>query len=443
MARATPSWAICATFVACAFVRRAFVTTTPIVVFWPAGGAGSTFARNNTLASATALGTLGAFSAGVLDDYTITFFYRRPGGVPSWDVYFPKHLLEDLDPAGFLSWEFWAQPVGNGPYRYARHDPETHMELVANADYYLGEPPIERVRFTLGSATSRLIDLMAGKAHIARLPPQEAEQFLDDERYVVHYSDVNSSAPVRLVWNLRHPLFEEQSVRQALTLAIDRRELARALAIPVDAPRTDGTYSGCRIERGELEPPWPYDPERARGILASAGWDDSGDDGVLDKDGAPFRFEALVVQDAERAAVFAQDQLRAVGIQMDVSVMNSGVVNQRFRAGEFDAAIPAIAALDRVLGNPRPSDVTGPLDSPTGFAHRRVRELWQRLRDTDSVDESNAIHRELSAIYHEEIPGTFLYSRVQATVARSWIRGVETTPYWTAFPNLLSIAEDR
>jgi ABC-type transport system substrate-binding protein len=78
-------------------------------------------------------------------------FRNEPGtySLLDWDVYFPRHLLEDLDPAEFFLWEFWTQPVGNGPYRYVNHDPETHIEFEANPDYYEGEPTIKRLIITL------------------------------------------------------------------------------------------------------------------------------------------------------------------------------------------------------------------------------------------------------------------------------------------------------
>ncbi len=62
----------------------------------------------------------------VLDDYTMTVTWRKPNryGLDGWTQFYPKHLLEDLNPTEFYQWEFWKRPVGNGPYRYVRHVPE-------------------------------------------------------------------------------------------------------------------------------------------------------------------------------------------------------------------------------------------------------------------------------------------------------------------------------
>lgn len=89
----------------------------------------------------------GAYSVSVLDDTT----YRMTStGTPTrsaignplddYTVFYPKHLLEGLDPAQFYEWEFWKQPVGTGPYRYVRTIPHTMIELEANPAYFRGKP---------------------------------------------------------------------------------------------------------------------------------------------------------------------------------------------------------------------------------------------------------------------------------------------------------------
>ena len=84
----------------------------------------------------------------VLDDstYTITYHKGVLAGSPFnyYTVFYPRHLLEGLDPTEFSNWDFWTHPVGNGPYRYVRHIPKTMIEFEANPDYFLGQPKIER-----------------------------------------------------------------------------------------------------------------------------------------------------------------------------------------------------------------------------------------------------------------------------------------------------------
>ena len=105
------------------------------------------------------------------DDFTLAITFSKPTNALDcwWDVYYPKHLLEDLDPKKYGSWKFWTEPVGNGPYRYVRHVPRTMIEIEANPDYYLGKPKIERVVFKFGG--NPLIELLSGNVDLVGLDP--------------------------------------------------------------------------------------------------------------------------------------------------------------------------------------------------------------------------------------------------------------------------------
>ena len=88
--------------------------------------------------------SLRLFSVQVVDDYKLIFLSKVPFyGLDTYDVYYPKHLLKDLDPNKFNDWDFWSEPVGNGPYRYVRHVPKTMIEVESNPDFFLGEPKIK------------------------------------------------------------------------------------------------------------------------------------------------------------------------------------------------------------------------------------------------------------------------------------------------------------
>ena len=98
----------------------------------------------------------------VRNDTTLTIFYGRPKDARNtWMVYWPRHLLEGLDPAQFYQWDFWIQPVGDGPYRYVRHVPKTMVELEANAEFYAGKPAIDRVVIKFGGDNG-ITELLSG-----------------------------------------------------------------------------------------------------------------------------------------------------------------------------------------------------------------------------------------------------------------------------------------
>ena len=131
----------------------------------------------------------------VLDDSTVTVRYPgTPYSFDWWVVYYPKHLLENLDPKEFLGWEFWTHPVGNGPYRYVRHVPRTMMEFEANPDYYKGKPKIDRVVLKFTGEAAGLTELLSGNVDaITEINSTEILKLAADPRFRLYRSFVPSS----------------------------------------------------------------------------------------------------------------------------------------------------------------------------------------------------------------------------------------------------------
>lgn len=76
------------------------------------------------------------FTIEVLDDYSLIIRYKDPTQYPWYQTFYPKHILEKLDPKEFWDWDFWRQPIGNGPYRYVRHVKGMMTELEVNSDFF-------------------------------------------------------------------------------------------------------------------------------------------------------------------------------------------------------------------------------------------------------------------------------------------------------------------
>lgn len=372
----------------------------------------------------------GAYSVTVLDDSTYTITYHRAMYGPLnylGPVYYPKHLLEKLDPKEFLHWEFWLHPVGNGPYRYVRTVPATLIELEANPDYYRGKPKIERVVLKFGQPS--LTALLSGEVDaLTYLDRMDLLKLVGDPRFRVYEYTLPAQVTV-MRWNQRYPPLRDPKVRRALTLAIDRRELHRAVNLPDGIPIFDVIFTDRQFRRGELPAPLPYDPEQAARLLDKAGWRDTDGDGTRDRDGKPFRFTALVPTQAwtagtsrEGAAVFVQAQLRRVGIHMEIQTMELAAARQRLRAGQYEAAVVT------TLGGERQHLRRFGEGSPVGLADPRGLELLKQAAATMDPDEMDRIFRELMPIFQAAMPITSLYPVLWTTVAHRSVHGL-STPY--------------
>jgi peptide/nickel transport system substrate-binding protein len=362
----------------------------------------------------------GIESASVIDDHTLRIDYDRPspGPLNGWDVFLPRHVLEGLERKDFWTWDFWTRPVGSGPYRYVHHVPKTMMEFEADSNYFGGQPRIGRVIVKWGGGNP-VSEFLSGSVDAAEgMSPNDAARLARDPRFRVYYHVL--SAGVRIYWNVKNPLFRDAAVRRALTQAIDRPRLHQALGLPAGLPLTDGLHTNCQFERRELVPPWPHDPEGARRLLDEAGWRDEDGDGVREKEGRTLSFTLIAPSDwlnAAAAAVFVQEQLRKVGVRMEVQTLDMRAVGDRVRGGDLEAGIwIESAGVHEGLFGP---------GSPIGYNEPRVASLIGARDSTVDPAEMDRIYQEISGIIRRDVPATFLYPKVDIIAARRELQGID------------------
>ncbi len=372
--------------------------------------------HRNPLAAQRGLGR----TVEVIDDstFTITFeLYRDDFVWTPREVFLPSHLLEGLDPADMAEWEFWNAPVGNGPYRFVRMIPNEFIELEASPDYFAGPPGIQRVFLRAGGAWMTM--LHAGEVDIlTEVGGLTAASLADDPRYRIYQWP--SSRPGRITWNHRHPILGDPRVRRALSLTVDRGELAVISGYPADLPTWDVPISRSRLMGALARVPEPLapDPARARKLLSEAGWEDRDGDGIRERGGQALRFELLT--SAEGTAVILQQQFRRIGVHVDIHSIDNELRRDRFREGAFDA----------ILGSmPRDPDRVAPLLTgvPSALAGYEGPELalLDAVLDTTFLEEARErLYEQAWPIVRRDLPATFLLSRLSSTIANSRIRGV-------------------
>ena len=207
------------------------------------------------------------------------------------------------------------------------------------------------------------MEMRSGNADLTSgLGPLDASQLAEDPRFHIHYR-VSTSHTRWLAFNPQHSLFRDMRVRRAVTHAVDRHALHRALGFPAGLPLTDAPFTVCQFERGELFEPWSHHPMEAAGLLEEAEWRDEDGDGVRERDGEEFRFLTLVSTEEERVALLLQNEFSRVGIRMEIQRLDGNVILDRIRDGDFEAVIPPLWALQPMLT----SSANGSDQSYAGF----------------------------------------------------------------------------
>src|SRR5712692_3118823 len=220
------------------------------------------------------------------DPYTVHVRYRQPyaKALQSWGIWMlPRHLLEPYVREGKLreAPQNRTSPVGTGAYRFREWKPGEKVVLVANPDYFEGQPYISRVVYRIiPSQATIFLELKAKGVDAAGLT---ALQFKRQTEYpafrkAYHKYEYPANAYTYLGFNLKDPRFADRRVRQAIAHAIDKQELIDGVLLGLGRDAT-GPYKPGTWAHNPNVKRYPHDMAKARALLAEAGWK-ANDDGV-------------------------------------------------------------------------------------------------------------------------------------------------------------------
>ena len=197
-------------------------------------------------------------SAEVIDEFTIDISTESP------DPMLPRHMywLFMSSPGASEADPEFRNMIGTGPYRLEAWNHGESIVLVANPDYWDGEPAIKKVTFIWRQdAALRLAMVRAGEADIAQaILPQ------GDVSVRVLTADVPETPFIRMDPN---PPLDDIRVRRAICMAIDREAVVERVFSGFAIPATQLITPDVMGYNPEI-PLWPYDPERARALIEQA-----------------------------------------------------------------------------------------------------------------------------------------------------------------------------
>nr|WP_245650199.1 ABC transporter substrate-binding protein [Millisia brevis] len=235
--------------------------------------------------------------------------------------------------------------VASGPFTYEDYRQDSSATLVRRDDYdwaseaalHQGAAHLGRIEFSIipesgvrtGSLASGQLDLISDAL------PQDAPQIEGSGGRIETAG--NPGIPFGIQPNVSRGVLADGAVRQALIAAIDRQELVDTVLGPQFRP-ADSSLASATPGHVPVDTV-TFDQARARTILDDAGWQE-GADGIRTKDGQPLSFTVLVTSVfAGNQAILelVQQQLRAVGIDLQIDLISNAEYTTRSNDGDYDA----------------------------------------------------------------------------------------------------------
>lgn len=370
------------------------------------------------------------------DLYTIRVSYDLPfaPALASWGMsILPAHLLEGKD---ITKSPLSRNPIGTGPYRFKEWVPGQKIVLEANNEYFEGRPYIDRYIYRIIPDSSTMyMELKAGAIDLMTLTPVQFARQTAAKSFTSRFNKYRypSSSYLYMGYNLRHPLFRDKRIRQAITAAINKDELVQGVLFGM-GQKAHGPIVPARWAYNPAVKDIGYDPKHAAGLLAEAGWKKKNSDGILIKDGKSFKFTILTNQGNQQRLMTAQiiqQRLLQIGIDVRIRVVEWATFLKEFvNKGDFEVVLLAWSiSQDPDMYDIWHSSKTRPGElNFIGYNNPEVDRLLEEGRGTFDIGQRKKAYFRIQEILAEEQPYTFLYVPDALPVVSSRIRGIEPAP---------------
>lgn len=336
--------------------------------------------------------------------YTVVFHTKQP------DPLFPLAVLSDYDGCVMSKKAIedkgdeaiGTDPIGTGPYQLEKvfEDRAQGVLLTANPDHWGEQPKTPKLHCVyIADTTARTLAILSRDVHLAegvRAPGWAASMQQRDAKLL--FDVVSPGSFFSMHVNVTVKPFDDVRVRQALFYAIDRDEITTAIA-----PLSKRTYGinppsypgGFTKETIPAEVAYNYDPAKAKQLLAEAGLPNG------------FKFDNYTSQreDYQAIMLMIQDQLRRVGIDMNLQIKDHTAFHADQETGsntlaQQSSALPPVPtqAIVTYLASSavvKPDSSGGDNFSRYGVAIPGIDDLLQQALAEPDLDKRLAIVHEI------------------------------------------------
>lgn len=361
----------------------------------------------------------------VTGEYTVDF--HLPGPFAPLLPHLTHASQGMMAPSSMDDPELHGNPVGTGPFVLDSWARGEQLKLVRNDDYWREPAALDSVTFIpIAEGTTRISMVESGAAHVAiNVPPQDVERIDALDGVTVH--KVDSMRTIYIFFNNYREPFTDVRVRQALNHAVDKQAIVDFVLGGAgrvsDAAIAPGVFG--YTETGVYE----YDPERARELLAEAGFPDGMDITLHSPTGRYMQdiqvaeavqgYLADVGVNAEIITLEWAAYLADIGRPAEESVSQLGLMGWGVSTGDADQGLFNVLHGSQVV----------PFGSNRSlYDSERFNELLDAGRVETDEDARRAIYADALQVAFEEAPWLYLHTERQLVAVRDNVEGLNILP---------------
>jgi peptide/nickel transport system substrate-binding protein len=358
----------------------------------------------------------------------------------------PKHILEEAFKAGDMKAlsrnDYWNQKfIGTGPYKVSSWGNGSQVEFEANPYYVFGKPKIDRVTYrVVEDSNTALSAILAGEVDLAIRNTVSFEgAVILKEQWEAKGMGTVSLRPVSHRWvNLSgsNPLFKDVRVRRALLHAIDREAMVKSIfkgyVSVINFPMTPFRKAFKRADAVATK--YPYNPAKAKQLLAEAGWKPGSDGVLVNANGERMEFEFRADagnRDDEQTQAIVIDYWKKIGVACTIKNMPDRLLNsEEFRnrwpgamVGGHNLVVEEWAERYHSAGTPTAENRYS-TESVTLWKNAQADAIMDELNTIIPEKRSIELQAEFVKLYTRDLPHLPLYYTPEIIVTKKGLTGV-------------------
>lgn len=367
----------------------------------------------------------------VVDDYTLKIKTKEINPILPGVLHYPDTAI--ISPSSYNEKGELVKPVGTGPYKFGSFDEQTRiLTVVKNENWWGGKVGLDKLILKgIPDPNTRAMAIENGEVDFTvDVPYSETDRI--DAIDGINVEKYKTPRVYKLDLNLKHEPIEDVKVRQAISYAINRSDIAENVLYNVGEAAA-GPFLPTMVWANKSLKPYSQDLKKADELLTAAGWVDTDGDGIRDKDGKSLKLNLMTYAARPGLPPMAEAmaaQLREAGIGIETEVMEMGSIDDRREKGDWDLYLAAY----NIAMVPDPEYIltnwymTNGTDNGPGYSNPKVDSLINEARKIKDLNERYKKFNEVEAIVYDEQPMIIVAYYGCAIVKKDYVKGYVFDP---------------
>ncbi len=377
---------------------------------------------------------LGIKSVEKIDDYTVDMITEKPDAAIPAALSYAKAVIyskNSVESDGII-----IKPIGTGPFKFEKYDKATDiLELSKYENHWNGAPKLDTVLIQggVGEASTRELAIEKGEVDFTTEPPLgSTERLKANPEFNVMIHPLCQGYKLNF-GNLSKAPYDDIKVRKAIAYAVDKESIVEHILYERgEISNGMGFVPGIEWRNSDLSG-YPYDPQKAKQLLKEAGWEDTDNDGILDKDGKAFKMTLYTWPQRPALPPLAetiQSQFKEIGIDAEVRIMDWSAIKERLN--EWGAIRVSGGATCMRIPDPsyylERNFCSEGTSNSYGYKNEEVDRLLEEGRSTFDKEKRYDIYREVQKIVVDDVADVYIAYHNLAVVTKSSVKGYVPNP---------------